>query len=168
VNDALLELQNFMPTSKPTSPENFHLTLVFMDEQPDELIEEVHHALDQLHVPKFEIALNGLDAFGGREPNILYVGVEKVEALKFLQKKVIGVLRSAGVSLDRKRFRPHVTIARFGRRLSKEELESLRNYMSGHADFGPVSFTVGSFSIYRSTLSHKGAVHDELAQYELV
>lgn len=168
VSDAFAELQSILRVGKPTRPENVHLTLVFMDDQPDELIEEVHHSLEQLHVPKFEVRLKRLDTFGGREPKILYVGIEKNEGLELLQEKVIGVLRSAGVHLDRKRFRPHVTIARFGRRLSKADLDRLRDFMAGYADFGPVSFKIDSFSLYRSTLGYKGAVHDELAQYKLV
>ncbi|OUS09131.1 2'-5' RNA ligase [Rhodobacterales bacterium 52_120_T64] len=165
LKDALAELQSVLRVGKPVSPEQFHLTLVFMDEQPDELIEEAHFALQQLEVPKFEVKLQGLDTFGGKAPSILYVGIEKNEELDRLQEKVIGVLRSAGVHLDRKRFRPHVTIARFGRRLSKADIDRLRGFMAGYANFGPVSFKVESFSLFRSTLGHKGAVHDELAQY---
>ena len=154
VNDTFVELQNVLRAGKPIRPDRFHLTLVFMDEQPDELVEEVHHALEQLHMPKFEVKLQGLDTFGGKAPKILYVGIEKNESLDLLQEKVTGVLRSAGIRLDRKRFRPHVTIARFGPRLSRADLDRLQNFMSGYADFGPVVFTVDSFSLYRSTLSH--------------
>ena len=165
VNDAFAELQSILRTGKPVSPEQFHLTLVFMDEQPDELIEEAHNALQQLEVPTFEVKLQGLDTFGSKAPSILYVGIEKNEALDRLQEKIVGMLRSAGVHLDRKRFRPHVTIARFGRRLSNADLDRLRDFMAGYADFGPVLFTVERFSPFRSTLGHKGAIHDELAQY---
>lgn len=57
VNDTLAELQSILRTGKPVRSEQIHLTLVFMDEQPDELIEEAHHALEQLHMPKFEVKL---------------------------------------------------------------------------------------------------------------
>ena len=165
VSDALAELQSVLRVGKPVTAENFHLTLAFLDEQPNELIEEVHHSLQHLHLPKFDVKLQALDTLGGKTPNTLYVGIENNEALDLLQEKVIGALRGAGVQLDRKRFRPHVTIARFGRRLSRADLDRLRDFMSGYADFGPVSFSVNSFSLYRSTLGHMGAVHDELAQY---
>ena len=168
VVEALLKLQIALPAGNPVRPDNLHLTLVFMDKQPDELIEEAHFALQHLKMPKLELNLAGLDTFGSREPSILYVGVEKNEALDLLQEKVIGVLRSAGVLLGRKRFRPHVTIARFGHGLAMNDLDRLGDYLSGNADFGPVSFTVGSFSLYQSTLGRKGAVHDELAQYCLI
>lgn len=166
--DAFTELQSILRIGKLVSPEQFHLTLVFMGEQPNELIEEAHHALQQLEMPKFKVKLQGLDTIGSKAPSILYVGIEKNEALDRLQEKIIGVLRSAGVHLDRKRFRPHVTIARFRRRLSKADLDRLRDFMAGYADFGPVLFTIESFSLFRSTLSHKGAVHDELAEYMLI
>ena len=164
VNDTFAELQRILRTGNPVSPEQFHLTLVFIDEQPDELVEEAHHVLEHLQIPKFDAKLQGLDTFGSRAPSVLYVGIEKNKALIRLQENVIGALHSAGILLDRKRFRPHVTIARFGRRLSKADLERLRDFMSGYADFGPVSFTVENFSLFRSTLGHKGAVHDELAR----
>lgn len=166
LKDTFAELQSILRIGKPVSPEQFHLTLVFMDEQPDELIEEAHYALQQLEMPKLEVKLQGLDTFGSKAPSVLYVGVEKNEELDHLQEKLIATLRSAGVYLNRKRFRPHVTIARFGRRLSKADLDRLRDFMVGYADFGPVPFTVESFSLYRSTLGHKGAVHDELAKYK--
>lgn len=167
VDDSLLELQNIVPVGRSISPENFHLTLAFLDEQPEELIEQAHYELEQLHVPKFEIKLKSLDTFGGRAPNTLYVAVEKNDALEFLREKVTGALRSAGILLNRTRFRPHVTIVRFGRRLSKADLYRLWEFMSARSSFGSAPFEVNSYSLYRSTLRHNGAVHDELAQYKL-
>ena len=167
VSDALVELQNALRVGKRVNPEQFHMTIVFLDDQPDYLIEEVHYLLKDLHFSKFDLTLRELGTFGGRAPNALYTAIEKNDALDLLQEKVSNALRAAGVQLDRKRFKPHVTIARFGRRLSKTDLDRLRDFMSNYGDFGPISFMVESYSLYRSTLNPKGANHEELARYDL-
>jgi len=168
VVEKLSTIQSFLSVGRPVDAENFHLTLAFLGEQQEELIEEIHHSLQLLSVRQFELELSGIDTFGGNEPNILYAGVTKSEALASLQKKIRGALHASGLQLNRSRFHPHVTLARFKRGLRHNEMERLHSFLLRHIDFKLYAFTVGHFSLYRSTLRRDGAIHEELSRYYLI
>lgn len=167
VAEQIAALQPALPVGQPVRAANFHLTLAFLGEQPEELIVEAHHGLDRISAPGFEIELSGLDTFGGNDPKVLYVGVERNGPLGHLRDLVRNAMRGAGIRLNRERFRPHVTLARLRRGMTPHELERLRRFLSDHAHFRPEPFTVSSFALYRSTLRPDGAIHEELARYDL-
>lgn len=168
VKDALEALQGALTVGRPVLPENLHLTLAFLGEQPDDLLEEAHFGFEALQAPAFELQLVGLDTFGNREPSALVVGTAENEALARLHKKVRGTLRSAGMVLERQRFRPHVTLTRFRRGLSPMNLERLRAFLAANAHFRLGPFPVDGFSLFKSTLRPEGPVYDELARYRLI
>lgn len=167
VRERIAVLQSALPVGQPVRAENFHLTLAFLGEQQEALIEEAHHGLQRVTAPGFDLKLAGLDTFGGEDPKILFVGAAKNEPLGRLRKQVRGAMHGAGIRLNRERFRPHVTLARFRRGMSLYDVERLRRFLSHHADFGLEPFAVTSFTLYRSTLRPDGAVHEALARYPL-
>lgn len=91
------------------APERWHLTLVFLGEQPGPA--PYAAALDDAvrrHVP-FPLALAGGGAFG----RATWVGVTgDVAALARLQVDVAGGCMAAGAALERRSFRPHLTVGR--------------------------------------------------------
>lgn len=167
VQDAISDLQADLPAGKPAPPENLHLTLAFLGEQPTELIEDIHTALGDLSVPGFDLHLSGTDTFGGNDPKVVFAGVKPNASLDHLHSKIRSLLHGTGVMLERKRFRPHVTLARFGRRTTAPEMQRLRAWLLSHADFDVPPFRVNDIVLYRSTLARGGALHDELARYAL-
>jgi 2'-5' RNA ligase len=166
VKSALESLQEVMPLGRPTDPEQMHLTLHFLGEQPDELIEAAHQALEDLSFPAFEMQLAGLGTFGNREPSVLWAGVKDATQVKALHDRIRPALHGAGLPLEHRRFRPHVTIARFDRS-GLAEHERLAKFLSRWESFPCPSFTVEAFGLWRSTLRPKGAIHEELARYPL-
>lgn len=167
VRDPIAALQAALPVGQPVRAENLHLTLAFLGEQQEALIEEAHLGLQRINAPEFDLKLSGLDTFGGADPKILFVGAAKNGPLGHLRKLVRSAMHGAGIQLDRERFRPHVTLARFRRGMTLYDVERLRRFLSDCADFAPEPFGVTSFTLYRSTLRPDGAVHEELARYHL-
>lgn len=168
VRDILADLQSDLPAGNPTPPENLHLTLAFLGELVAGIEEDLHDALSALHEPAFDLHLSGVDTFGGNDPKVLFVGAQPNDALDRLHRKVRSQLHGAGIMLDRKRFRPHVTLARFRRRPSAPEMERLRLWLLAYSGFGLPPFPVTGFTLYQSTLARSGAIHDELARYPLM
>jgi len=167
VKDVLSDLQDDLPVGKPSPPENLHVTLAFLGEQPTEVIEDIHAALCDLSAPGFEMNLAGTDTFGGNDPKVVFASVKSNPGLDHLHRKIRAVLHGAGLMLDRQRFRPHVTLARFRRRPTAPEMERLRGWLLAHSDFRTEPFPVADITLYQSTLSRSGAIHDELARYPL-
>ncbi len=166
VRTALENVQEQMPVGRPVDPDQMHLTLAFLGEQPGDLIQAAHEALESIRFPAFEMQLSGLGTFGNREPTVLWAGVRDPLQVKALHDKVMPALHGAGLLLERKRFRPHVTLARFDRS-GPPEHEKLARFLSRWESFPSPTFLVEDFALWRSTLHKSGAIHDELARYPL-
>jgi len=166
VISSLESLQEVLPLGRSTDPEQMHLTLAFLGEQPDDLIEAAHQALEGIRFPAFEMQLSGLGTFGSREPTVLWAGVRDATQVKALHDRIRPALHGAGLPLEHRRFRPHVTIARF-ERSGPAEHERLAKFLARWETFPTPPFTVEGFGLWRSTLRPKGAIHEELAHYPL-
>ena len=166
IRNRLEDLQEDLPLGRPVDPEQMHLTLAFLGEQPDDVIESVHHALEGIRVPAFDLQLQGLGTFGDRQPTVLWAGLRDPGPVKALHDRILPALHGAGLQLERRRFRPHVTIARFDR-TAQPDHERLAKFLARNATFPSPPFRVEEFALWRSTLLKAGAVHDELARYPL-
>ena len=154
-------LQTRFPTGRAVPFDNLHLTLSFLGDQSDDTAEAVHTALDSLRAPAQRLTLSDGTIYGGRHGQAIALEADGGADLITLHSRVLSRLRGAGVAPERRRFRPHVTLARMG----------------GRENAGPVlavlaSATVGPFlcdavSLFSSTLHPDGAIHEELARYPL-
>lgn len=166
VRDALERLQEAMPLGRPVDPGQMHLTLAFLGEQPDDLIEAAHHALEGVRFPAFGLQVAGLGTFGDRQPAVLWAGVREAGPVRALHDRILPALHGAGLVIERRRFRPHVTLARFDRTAPPDH-ERLARFLSRWETFPSPPFEVQGFGLWRSTLLKAGAVHEELARYPL-
>ena len=97
----------------PTPPERWHLTLAFLGDVADaepvgaELATALHDR------PAFELRLEGSGTFGRNGPVWVGVGGD-VPALHGLVDAVAGAVRSSGIPLERRPYRPHLTVGRRG------------------------------------------------------
>jgi 2'-5' RNA ligase len=157
-------LSGGIPGAKWVPPENYHLTLRFIGEVESWKAEEVDEALANIRAKPFELSLRGLGTFekGGRI-SALWVGVEKTEALGFLQSKVETALQRIGLEPERKRFAPHVTLARTDR----APPEKLIAYVQAHNLFRLPPMAVEHFTLYSSRLGKEQAVYVPEVEYEL-
>lgn len=168
VRDALEAVQDALPPGlgRLADPEQLHLTLAFLGERPDHEVEAAHEALLGLRHPSFPLALGGLGTFGSRQPEVLWAGVRDPSTLATLQARVRSALHGAGLVLERRRFRPHVTLARLGR-TPPEAVERLAGFLGRWDAFPAPTWEVRDLGLWRSTLRPSGAIHEELARYPL-
>jgi 2'-5' RNA ligase len=165
---ALAVAQAGLPAGRPVPPENFHLTVAFLGEYPKPVLEDVHLALDGLRNPTFELTLSGVGLFGGDRPRVLYAGIETQPLLSRLREKVLQAARGAGLRLDRERYSPHVTLARFnGAGLAPDDAHDVREFAARRMGFRAGPFEVREFVLFRSQLGRNGPAYDELAAYAL-
>ena len=165
VADALEALQEDLRVGRHVPGEDMHLTLVFLGELREPDLAEVHDAFEDVRPPGFELRLRGLGLFGGRQPRSIHAVVEECPPLRHLQSKLEQAARNAGVEVPRRRFVPHVTLARLkGRR---EEAAEAAEFVARRSLVQPPPFRVDAFALYRSHLRHDGPVYDELASYPL-
>ena len=165
VTDALELVQDDLRIGNPVLPEHMHLTLVFLGELREPVLEEVHDAFEDVRVPPFELRLHGLGMFGQSAPRSIHAAVGDCPPLRHLQAKLEQAARNAGVEVASRRFVPHVTIARLkGRR---EDAAEVADFVARRSLVQPPPVQVEAFHLYRSILGRDGPVYGELADYPL-
>lgn len=102
-----------LPGARWVPARNMHVTLRFIGHTRRPEAEEIDHALASIRAPGFPLVLGGAGWFekGGRVSS-LWIGVERSAALLHLQTKIETALRRIGLPPERRRYTPHVTLAR--------------------------------------------------------
>lgn len=168
VQDALEALQDRLPSGRAVEPGNMHLTLAFLGERGAEELDELDVELQSLRQPAFMVELRGLGTFGERSPRVLHAEVAPNEALDALHSAVAGAVRRAGLPMERRRFRPHVTLARYNRPLRPDAQDRLAAFLQANGDFRLPPFEAAEVALYRSILHRDGASYEALARYPLI
>ncbi|MEM7522323.1 MAG: RNA 2',3'-cyclic phosphodiesterase [Pseudomonadota bacterium] len=165
LRDRLAALQDGLPEGKQVEWENFHLTLCFFGEVDGAAAEDLHAGLSAVDAPSFDLTLDGAGAFGGDRPRALYIAARPDPGLLHVQEKVEQAGRTAGVSIEAKKFTPHVTLMRF--RPGRASAPAAAKWLSHRSAFLAQPETISSFQLYRSSLGRSGPIYEELARYAL-
>ena len=161
---AQLAVQQFLlPLPRKVDPALFHLTLVFLGETPDSVLEAVHDALCHLRCTDVQVALRDLGLFGGARPRSVHVQVAEDPGLIALQARVETACRRAGGDPEHRRFVPHVTLGRFAAPPPEQAMRLERAV--AETRFGPLSFPAREMVMYQSHLSGKTPWYEPLARY---
>lgn len=161
-----LRVQQFLlPLPKTVEPDGFHLTLVFLGEVQDWVLEDAHERFLGVRVAPFELRLQGLGLFGGAKPRAAWAGVAASEPLARLQAKLDHAARAAGIECEARKYVPHVTLGRFTNFPPDEAMRLERAVALG--SFATEPWVVDRFCLYESHLSPKGSRYDELWSYDL-
>lgn len=164
VREDLSERCNGVPGARWIPPENMHLTLRFIGEVDNAQATDIDDALVSLNGKGFDMTLSGVDVFtDGPRITSLWAGVEPNEALNRLQGKVEQALVRTGLPPERRKFKPHVTLAR-GR---IENGRKLQQFMSRNALLKLGPFRVNDFVLFSSFLSQSGPLYTQEASYPL-
>jgi 2'-5' RNA ligase len=163
--ERLAMLGGGIPGARWVPIENFHLTLRFVGEVPGHRAEEVDHALAGVSASAFLLSFTGLGTFakGGREV-ALWAGVERNAALEHLQSKIETALQRAGLDPERKRFTPHVTLARLGDGVAAHKLGV---FLQANNLFRAGPFEIEHFTLFSSALGKQASVYTPEVAYPL-
>lgn len=145
-------------------PENYHVTLRFLGETPNHVADEVDGALATLRARRFTLALGGTGLFerSGRG-STLWAGVAREPALEHLQGKIETALQRAGLPPERRRFQPHVSMAR----VDNVPSDRLAAWIAANNLFRTPPVPVERFTLFRSQLGKEQAVYTPEVEYEL-
>lgn len=164
LRDRLSALSCGLPGARWVAPENLHLTLRFIGEVDGHEAEDIDAALSGVRCPRFPVTLAGVGDFGDeRRLRSVWIGVEPNQTLEMLQAKVERAVRRAGQPPEKRKFKPHVTLARF----KSHPGDKLQTYFSQQGLFRAPPFEVTEFTLYSSFLSHEGAIYRPEAVYRL-
>jgi 2'-5' RNA ligase len=132
--------------------ENYHITLRFIGDVDSRTADEIAGSLDQISRTSFSLELNGLGSFGSRRPHSLWAGVTMTRELSDLQAELERRIQRIGLEPERRKFAPHVTLARL-RGTSETEVA---NFLALRGNFRSPPFPVGRFVLLSSRASRGG------------
>ncbi|MCQ8277270.1 RNA 2',3'-cyclic phosphodiesterase [Acetobacteraceae bacterium KSS8] len=169
VRETLVGLCGGLTGVRWTAPENLHLTLRFVGEVRGDVADEVDCALQALRGRRFGLALSGAGVFerGGhrgtpRSAN-LWAGIARDERLEHLQAKIETALQRAGLPAERRRFQPHVTLAR----VDAVPPDALAAWLKAHNLLRTEPVEINSFTLFSSQHGPDQPVYTPEVTYEL-
>lgn len=92
--------------------DNLHLTLVFLGEVPNDKLNIIKKAMDSVTMPKMELVFNHIGHFKRHDGDIWWIGLKNNQKLINLQAELSDSLITAGFNLEKRSYRPHITLAR--------------------------------------------------------
>ena len=141
------------------NPENVHLTLKFLGNITQEQIETVKSTLDNIATSPYQIYLEGVGCFPNtRRPRVIWIGMtggvtESTQIQAYLEEE----LQNHGFPRERRRFKPHITIARV-----KYSVGDLGLKIQRLQEFDLGSVDVEYIYLKKSTLTPQGPIYTNL------
>jgi 2'-5' RNA ligase len=159
VRDALASLTPDPQVWRPVKPEALHVTLAFLGSRPESDVERIAPLLVPSPAPP--LALGKVLLLPPRRARVLTVELEDpTGALVELQAGLSARLEAAGVyTPEKRRFRPHVTVARLRPRVDPPRSAALA--------VEPLQFVGEAVTLYVSRLHPSGARYEPLASARL-
>lgn len=144
-------------------PENYHITLRFFGDVNRHIAEDLSIALSGIDRNTFDLEIDRLDVFGNAKPHSLHASIRPIPALLELQGEIERIARRLGLEADRRKFSPHITLARL-RGTSQSELAV---FIARQGGFFSPPFAVDGFDLLSSKDSIGGGPYITEAGYPL-
>lgn len=162
VKHRLLAIQQPVAGARWQRSDQLHLTLAFLGSVEEKRLPAIADSARNLPVKPFDLTVAGVGCFGDPDhPKNLWAGVQPVTELAGLQVALNERLALAGFPQEQRRFRPHITLARFNRKQAGSVSEVLRI----HREIQAGSFLVDSVALFRSIQGAHGSVYEVLDRF---
>lgn len=163
--DELARLQGGIPDARWTAPENFHITLSFIGEVPEDAVEDVDDALASVYAPAFDLNISGIGSFAqGNDPKVIWLGLGESKPLHTLKTRIDDALTRYAIPFEKRKYIPHITLARFRH---MPDMQKTVDFMQAHENIETEAFPVDEFILYSSTSGKNGPMYEPLEYYPL-
>ncbi len=149
-----------------STPDQWHVTLVFLGQVDDETRARLVEELAGVRQPFLALQMGRLGVF--ERAGILYAEVEVTAELLRLYEEVAGVVRRAGLEVEDRPYRAHITLARSRNREGRKVIERLRRTVASEQQ-QPIRerWQAAEFLLYESQLSPGGSRYVVQARFGL-
>jgi 2'-5' RNA ligase len=163
IRDLLIDAMDESPDFRWQHDEQLHLTLRFIGEVDRPLADDIAAALTRIRAERFSLRIAGTGRFEQRNSGSLWAGVEPKAPVAALASKIERTCVGLGLEPERRAFHPHITLARWKGRRSRE----IADFLQRTRGLGSEPFDVSEFILFESRLSRHGAHYEEAASYPL-
>src|SRR5258708_26340163 len=112
VGQSLSLLRGGLPGARWIDPENYHVTLRFIGDVDDVIAHEVASMLSRVRREAFELRVDDLKSFGGRQPPPVVATLPAQQALMELQAEHERLMQRVGLEPEGRKYTPHVLLGR--------------------------------------------------------
>jgi 2'-5' RNA ligase len=178
IGDFIQQIRALAPAARWVAPESLHVTLKFIGEKPDAMVNDVESSLKSVSTEAFQLSLRGCGFFPtAKSARVFWVGIEAGADLANLAAKVDKSVAGIGILEEERAFNPHLTLARAGggsgapghRRGDRPNrvFAAVQDKLSAMPapEFG--TMLAREFFLYRSQLSSQGARYTKIARFAL-
>jgi 2'-5' RNA ligase len=163
IRDLMIDAMDDSADFRWQDDEQLHLTLHFIGEVERRSANDLADALGRIQAAPFELRIAGVGRFEQRNSGTLWAGVEPKPPITALAAKVERVCQSVGLEPERRAFHPHITLARWKGRRTRE----VKDYLERAGGLSSEPFAVDRFVLFESRLSRHGAHYEEVATFPL-
>ncbi len=161
IHRALEPLIQRFPALKWVNPENYHITLKFLGEVPEDFAERSHEILHQIarETHPFSLELHELGAFPHlTQARVLWLRLNgDLKPLEHLAQRLQTALEPLGIPRDDRAFQAHLTVARARRPVYLRRVPL--------PDLQGEAFPVHGFTLFQSQLRREGPRYTPLRRY---
>jgi 2'-5' RNA ligase len=163
VADRLSYLRGGLAGARWISPANYHLTLRFIGDVDMVAAEAAAEGLSRVSRGSFFLRFTGIGALGTRKPHAVVAEVEPSRPLMDLQAEHERIMQRIGLAPERRKYTPHITLARLRGGSSRDIAE----YLTLRGGFFAAPFPVDRFVLFSSRNSVGGGPYVVEQTYEL-
>jgi RNA 2',3'-cyclic 3'-phosphodiesterase len=156
-------LRSLAPEVRWVSSAQMHVTVVFLGEQPDTVVEGLRGALDTIAAAhgRLSLEIQGVGAFPDwRRPRVVWLGITAAPSLMALAEAVARGCRALGMPGEDRPFHPHITLGRIDGRVPSHHVRQIAT--AARAMTSRTLADVSSVDLMASTLGPGGAKHEVL------
>ena len=163
IRDLLVDAMDDNPDFRWQDDSQLHLTLRFVGEVERPLATDLADELRRIRSSRLQLRIAGVGRFEQRNSGALWAAVEPKAPLVTLAAKVERVCQSVGLEAERRAFHPHITLARWKGRRTRE----VHDFLERNRSLSSAPFTIDRFILFESRLSRHGAHYEEVECYAL-
>jgi 2'-5' RNA ligase len=161
------EIRNSGANVKLVEPENVHITIKFLGETDEGIIERIEEIMKYAveNIDQFDIKLKGSGFFPNEKYiRVIWIGIENIDKTSSIAKKIDQQLSKLGFEKEKRGFSAHLTIARVKSAKNKDDLMKIIEKFRD-IEFG--TFNVNSIKLKKSELTPKGPIYTTLKEVKL-
>jgi len=171
---AALETQlkkNSPPVVKWVDPESIHITLKFLGETSDAVIDELLLAMEEsvAGVSPFKLEVGKIGAFPAVDrPQVIWVGISgDMEKLAQLQKNLEQNTEQLGFKRESRPFSPHLTLGRVREGARVKEIQRIGKLLNETPFTAKHNIEAHEINLLKSQLTQAGAIHTIIGMVKL-
>jgi len=164
------ELKQAHADVKWVKPENIHLTLKFLGEIDETLVEKICAILEGIarqNTP-FNLSLSDLGAFPKLNyPRVIWIGVTNDQPVVKIAEEIEKEAVEIGLPSESRPFSSHITVGRVRSGLNRGALIEKLIFLKKNFPPSKLEFKVHSLTLFKSTLTPSGPIYEIIHSYPL-